>query len=160
MMLSLSATNMLLVSVIAFSYADLSNMITFTPGIVNNCTNDFRLNLASAVTVYPRSLFRRHIRHKLIRITIASFIAAHAHPRGIAHIQLHVLTAFVRLAAVLTQKTFPAFIITFLTDHRCRLFTTIAANIFVWIKSSFLIAFLVWSRTVITSSVVSPKSYS
>lgn len=55
MMLSLPAINMLLVSVIAFSYADLSNMITFTPGIVNNCTNDFRLNLASAVTVYTRN---------------------------------------------------------------------------------------------------------
>lgn len=52
MMLSLSATNMLLVSVIAFSYADLSNMITFTPGIVNNSTDYFRPDLASTSSLW------------------------------------------------------------------------------------------------------------
>ncbi len=41
MMLSLSAIDMLLVSVIAFSYADLSNIIALTLWVVNNETIDF-----------------------------------------------------------------------------------------------------------------------
>ncbi len=48
MMLSLSAINMLLVSVIAFSYADLSNIIALTLWIVNNETIDF-INILSPV---------------------------------------------------------------------------------------------------------------
>lgn len=45
MMLSLSATYMLLVSVIAFSYANLFNILAFIQWIVNS-TNTKYLNLA------------------------------------------------------------------------------------------------------------------